>query len=187
LLAQDEKESEIEKEKGFQMDRLFTGGSVSLGFSNYQTVLGLSPYFGYSLTKWLDAAVSVGFTYTSQRDIIYVGDKARQTVVGPGAFIRIFPLKFLFAHAQYEHNFIRVRYMPGNGINETYHINAPSYLVGGGYAGGRDEGNTFYYFSILWDIGDDVNSPYKDNLNRSVPIVKAGYNIALFEGRRKRN
>lgn len=181
--AQDE-----EQKGGFKKENLFTGGSLTLQFGNRITTMGMSPYFGYSVNKFLDVAASLNFNYTSQRDYYYNGDKVRQTVYGPGAFVRLYPVKFLFAQAQYEFNMMKQKYIPGGGLpNEKYSFDAHSFLVGGGYAGGRGEGsNSFYYFSVMWDIGKNELSPYKDNLQRAVPIFRAGYNIALFQKRQNR-
>lgn len=185
--AQDENE---EKKGGFKKENLFVGGDITLGFGNLYTALGASPYFGYSINKYLDVAASFNFNYTSQRDYIIYGDKIRQTVYGPGAFVRVFPVRFLYAQAQYEHNFIRLKYLPADNsgyLTSTDHIDANSLLVGIGYAGGRDTYNkSFYYISVSWDLIRDKNSPYVDGLARAIPIFRAGYNIALFQGRRGR-
>lgn len=180
-------EEKAGEKKGFKKERLFTGGSVTAGFSSYATILGITPQFGYSLTNWADAGITLNLNYTSQRDYENYGDKLRQTVYGPGAFIRLFPVSFLFASAQYEYNFIHLKYIPAN--NSSYvpakdNLHASSLLLGGGYAGGRQPGsNSYYYFSISWDVLGDKNSPYVDGLHRSSPIIRAGYNIGLFQGR----
>lgn len=187
VFAQDENE---ERKKGFKKENLFTGGNLNLQFGNYITTLGISPYFGYSINKYIDVAAALNFSYTSQRDYFVVDDKLRQTVYGPGAFVRIFPVKFLFAQAQYEFNFLKQKYIPGDnnpGPTEKMTFDAHSFLIGPGYAGGREAGsNSFYYLTVLWDIGDAIYSPYKDNQRRAVPIFRAGYNIGLFQGRRDR-
>ena len=159
LLAQDKDE----KKGSFKKENLFTGGNVTLSFGNSVTVLGLSPYFGYSITKYLDVALSTNFNYTSQRDNVVMGDKIRQTVYGPGAFIRVFPVHFLFAQAQFEQNFIKYKYIPGSNNSypaEKQSLDAGSFLVGGGYSSGKRDGNTYYYVSILWDVSKNKNSPY---------------------------
>lgn len=185
-----QKEDQEEKKKGFQKDRLFVGGDVTLGFSSIYTTIGASPYFGYSINKYIDAAVSFNFNYISQRDYLILGDKARQTIYGPGTFVRIYPFKFVFAQAQFEHNFIKQRYIPANNsgyVGSTSHIDANSFLVGAGYAGGRGDGsNSFYYLSVSWDLIRNQYSPYVDGQGRSVPIIRAGYNIGLFQGRKGR-
>lgn len=185
-IAQDERGSGEERERGFKKENLFTGGDITLAFSNTYTALGASPYFGYSINKYLDVAASFNYTYTSQRDYFYYGDKVRQTVYGPGAFARVYPLRFLFAQAQFEHNFVKLRYIPDNVSGApafTKHIDANSLLVGAGYAGGRSEDSkSFFYISVSWDLLQNSNSPYVDELNRAIPIFRAGYNIALFQG-----
>ncbi len=189
-IAQDEERTEGEKKGGFKKENLFVGGDITLGFGNSYTALGASPYFGYSINKYLDVAASFNYIYTSQRDVLIYGDKARQTQYGPGAFVRIYPFKFVFAQAQFEHNFIKVKYLPANNsgyLPSTDRVDANSLLLGAGYAGGREEDNkSFYYFSISWDVLRNPNSPYVDGLGRAVPIIRAGYNIALFQGARSR-
>lgn len=182
----EEKEKKEGKTGGFKKENLFTGGNVTLQFGNITTTLGVSPYFGYSVTNWLDVAASLNFNYTSQRDNVVVGDKIRQTVYGPGAFVRVFPLNFLFAQAHFEQNFIKLKYIPADNsgyTQERQSLNASSFLVGGGYAGGRNsDSRSFYYISVYWDIAKNENSPYLDYQRRTIPIIRAGYNIALFQG-----
>ena len=183
-------EKKDEPMQGFKKENLFSGGSVNVGFSNYYTALGATPQLGYSFTNWLDAGVNFNFNYISQRDIIDRGDKLRQTTYGPGAFVRLFPISMIFATTQYEYNFIKQNYIPvssSNLPNEKSTLSAGSLLVGGGYAGGRQKGNNTYYFiSVMWDISGNENSPYIDELGRSNPVIRAGYNIGLFQGKFRR-
>ena len=183
---QNQDENTEVKKSGFQKDKLFTGGSANIGFSNGSTMLGITPQLGYSLTNWLDAGITFNLNYISQRDY-YSEDKIRQTTYGPGAFVRIFPVNFLFATAQYEYNMIHLKQISPNLPTEKNSVNANSFLVGGGYAGGRERGgNTYYYISIMWDLYGDINSPYVDQFRRATPVIRAGYNIGLFQNRNKR-
>ncbi|NOT90398.1 hypothetical protein [Ferruginibacter sp.] len=187
--AQNEEEKDGKK-KLFKKENLFTGGSVTVSFFSGGTVLGLSPYFGYSLNKYIDVAVSANVNYTSIRDAYYSGDKSRQTVIGPGAFVRLYPVKFIFAQAQFEQSFIKEKYIYPSNLafpTETTSYNVSSFLVGGGYCNGREgTGDVFYYFSVMWDLKKDINSPYVDGLGRTVPIIRAGLNIPLFQGGKNR-
>ncbi len=189
-MAQDEKKDQDKKKSKFKKENLFLGGSLSASFFNGETLLGVSPYFGYSLNKYVDVAASLNFNYISQRDYIDYGDKIRQTDYGPGVFVRLFPVNFLFVQAQYEHNFIRERYIPADNsiyLPSTTSFDANSLLLGGGYTSGRRDGNnTFYYVSISWDVAKVAESPYVDGLGRSYPVIRAGYNIGLFQGRHGR-
>lgn len=184
-------EDKIEKKRGFQKNHLFTGGGITLSFSSYGSVLGASPVFGYSITKWLDAGLVFNFIYATQRhyDFYSFDDKLKQTVLGPGAFVRVYPVKFLFLHAQGEKNFIRQTLVPDdNSIPKiTDKVEANSFLVGGGYCQGREgSGSPFYYLSLLFDVAKDKNSPYVEQTQsgkiNALPIIRAGIQIPLFTG-----
>lgn len=165
---------------------LFTGGSLSLAFYNNTFMMGGSPVLGYSLTNWLDAGVVVNYTYTSYRDYNgQLNDKLRQTMIGGGAFTRLYPVRFLFVQAQLEQNSIRQKYIPVGGVVEKVSVSAPSTLIGGGYTSGRQgrQGNPFFYLAILFDVSGDINSPYTDSYGRAIPNVRGGLQIPLFQGR----
>ncbi|MBL0357136.1 MAG: hypothetical protein IPP72_09740 [Chitinophagaceae bacterium] len=179
LFAQDEKQEDNEV-KGFRKDMLFTGGSLNIGYFNGVTVLGATPQLGYSVTNWLDAGIVLGYTYTSQS--ISTGTKYRQSIFGPGVFARLFPADFIFASVQFEHNFIRQKYIDPYG-SDTRNIGVNSLLVGLGYTNGKEGRNTpYYYFSVSVDVFKDVNSPYRTYANEIYPVVNAGFNIPLFQG-----
>jgi hypothetical protein len=181
LIAQDE-----EKDKSTFKENLFTGGSVSLAFYNNTFLIGASPVLGYSLTNWADAGVVINYNYTSYRDYNFVfNDKLRQTVYGGGAFVKLYPVRFLFAQAQIEHNFINQKFIPATGVTQTYKTDAGSFLVGGGYTTGRQGrgGGPFYYLAVLFDVSGNSNSPYTDAYGRSIPIIRAGLQVPLFQGK----
>lgn len=78
--------------------------------------------------------------------------------------------------------------VPGSGYNdEVQNFSANSLLVGGGYTTGRDpySKSMYGYLAILFDVANDINSPYK-NGSRTVPIIRAGINVPLFQGHEKR-
>ncbi|HEY5367957.1 MAG TPA: hypothetical protein VIJ75_03115 [Hanamia sp.] len=169
--------------KSFPKYKLFTGGSANLGFASGLTMIGLTPQFGMSLTDWMDAGVTFNWNYLSQSDPTSPA-KINLTTYGPGAFVRLFPLNFLFATAQYEHNFMSQKYIPGipGEPSQTTHSGASSLLLGFGYAGGRQKGgNTYYYMSLSWDVIGEANSPYVDSYGRSIVQFRVGYNIGLFQ------
>lgn len=183
-VAQDE-----EEERGWNKKNLFTGGSISLSFFNTDFLIGANPVFGYSLTNWIDAGVLANYTYASYHDYYVLGDKMHQSIYGGGAFLRIFPFKFLFGQAQWEHNWISAKYfsIPGTpGFSDDQStVNGDSFLVGGGYCTGRDGQvkGMYGYFSVMFDIVRNKYSPYVDGYNRSIPIVRAGIHVPLFQGR----
>ncbi len=187
-----------EEERGFKKENLFTGGSVTVSFFNGQTVLGALPHFGYKIADWLDAGISVNYQYAGARDVYSFDDKLRQNTFGPGVFTRIYPASIIFLQGQFEHNFIKSKYTyPGAALVETQNLDVSSFLVGGGLANGRERGaTTFYYICVLVDVMKDVNSPYTrvsynpDNPSQTrvsmTPIIRAGLNIGLFQGKNRR-
>ncbi len=191
LLAQykskDKSKDKDEKEERTFKENLFTGGSVSLAFYNNTFLIGASPVIGYSLTNFMDAGLVFNYTHTSYRDVFVYDDRLRQKVYGGGAFVRLYPVRFLFAQAQVEHNFIRQKYIPdptsGAGTSKAKE-EASSFLVGGGYTTGRwgRGGGPFYYFSVMFDLSDNLNSPYTDATGRTIPIIRGGIQIPLFQG-----
>ena len=46
-----------ENEKFFKKENVFTGGTLNASFGNQITVLGISPYIGYSFNKFFDFAI----------------------------------------------------------------------------------------------------------------------------------
>jgi hypothetical protein len=189
VLAQAEYDDEGPK-TGFHKENLFTGGNIALSFFNGAFLIGANPVFGCSLTNWLDVGLVANYTYSSYKDYYSFNDKFRQSIYGGGLFTRLFPLKFLFAQAQAEHNWITSKYIPTVGTGGTTQIetiSGNSILVGGGYSTGRDpRGKSVYgYFAVLFDVGNDPLSPYKDSYNRAIPIFRAGFHVPLFQGKNK--
>ncbi len=194
--AQDEEKSGDDEAKGkFKKENLFTGGGAIVSVGSYSTLLGASPVFGYSFTKWLDAGISFNYNYASARYIYSSGlvsdEKARQNVIGPGIFARFYPVKFLFINVQAEHNYTTEKQIRPNQPTLIEKYDANSLLVGVGYANGRQgTGDFYYYISVMADFAGNVNSPYVgiSESGKAVitPIFKAGIQVPLFQGKRNR-
>ena len=188
IFAQEKKDDE--EKKGFKKENLFTGGSISLAFYNNTFLVGGSPVFGYSIANWIDAGIVGNYNYTSYRDVSVFDDKLRQSVYGGGVFTKLYPVRFLFAQAQFEHNFIKQKYiLPGGGPSATATDDANSFLIGGGYTTGRwgAGGSPFFYLAVLFDVSGNINSPYTDAYGRTIPIIRGGIQVPLFQGGNSRN
>lgn len=205
--AQDENKQTEEKKGGFKKENLFVGGGIELSFSGSSFLGGASPVLGYSINKWLDAGIGLNFTYYSNRHVVYEvrdqnniptgqyifsDDKQRQTVLGPIAFARVYPIKFLFIQVQGEQNFISQKIIFDNGVPARKEsLSATSFLVGAGYCNGREgTGSLFYYVSISGDFAKNKNSPYVEQSASGrvtiLPIIRAGLQVPLFQGGRYR-
>ena len=182
-IAQKE-DDETENKSFFKKENLFVGGSVNAFFGQGTFSMGVGPFFGYSINRYIDVAASLNYNYISQRDQ-FSTFKVRQSIIGPGAFVRVFPVKFLFTQAQYEYNFVKYKEIYGGGFPDVItKYPVQSFLVGGGIANGREGvGDVFFSISILFDVAGNVNSPYTDALNRVEPIFRTSINIPLFQGK----
>lgn len=172
--------------RGFKKENLFAGGTVSLGFGSNYFQIGANPMFGYSLNRFVDAGLVVNYLHTAYRDYSFAVERLRQNLYGGGVFARVYPVHFLFAHGQIEHNFIALKALPYNGgAAEKYHESATSLLVGPGYTTGRQPGvgGAYGYLSVMWDLMDDENSPYVDNVGRKIPVIRGGIIVPLFQGK----
>ena len=182
---------EEEKEKIPFKQNLFTGGTISLAFYSNTFLIGGSPVLGYSITNWADLGIVVNYNYTVYRDYYVFDDRLKQNNYGGGGFVKLYPVKFLFAQAQWEYNFLKLKYIPPNnsGLEQTDKLEASSFLVGGGYTTGRQGrgGAPHYYLAILFDISNNPGSPYTDAYGRTIPIIRGGLQIPLFQGGGRNN
>lgn len=180
--AKDEEPKEEERSK-FRRDNIFIGGSINLGFGNGSFAIGGVPEIGYSVSKWLDAGLAFNLNYQTQRiDNFSTGStlgRIRSFNYGAGVFARIWPVNFLHIAIQPEYNWIKVTSIDEitNQKNSTTY-KAESLLVGVGY-GGREIGRRISYITVMIDLAENINSPYRDQFNRAQPIIRTGFGIYL--------
>jgi len=184
-------QKEEEKEKVPFKKNLFTGGTISLAFYSNTFLIGGSPVLGYSITNWADLGIVINYNYTVYRDYQVFDDRLKQQNFGGGPFVKLYPLRFIFAQAQYEYNFLRLKYIPPPNYGlpkEKDGLEAKSFLIGGGYTTGRmgRGGSPHYYLAILFDVLHEPGSPYTDAYGRSIPIIRGGVQIPLFQGGAKK-
>ncbi|MBK5272947.1 MAG: hypothetical protein JJE22_18255, partial [Bacteroidia bacterium] len=100
-------------------------------------------------------------------------------------FTKLYPVRFLFAQAQFEHNFIKQKYIPNIGSQQIYKTDVNSFLIGGGYTTARyaGSGQPFFYLAVLFDVSNNINSPYTDGNGRTIPIIRGGIQVPLFGGK----
>jgi hypothetical protein len=161
-----------EEKKGWKRENLFLGTGINLGFFN-GFIIGLNPEVGYSVAKFLDAGLATNFNYISQNDI-NAPITYRQTVLGGGPFVRIWPAQMFFVGSQFEYNQINYSIKQSGSIVLKEKREAPSLLVGAGY-GSRVVGGSQFYTSIYIDILKNANSPYIDQFNRNLPVFRTSF------------
>jgi len=173
-------QNDVDERKGkFKKENIFLGSSLNLGLANRSFNLGLNPEIGYSITKWLDAGVALNINYFSQNASEFSSIRLRNFNYGGGTFLRIWPVSFLHIQVQPEFNWISSS-QKDVLTNQTgnYNYNAGSLLVGVGY-GTRVLGSHYSYVTLMIDVLQNRNSPYRDQYNDPLPVFRAGFGIYL--------
>jgi len=177
-------QNDVDERKGkFKKENIFLGSSLNLGLANRSFNLGLNPEIGYSITKWLDAGVELNINYFSQNASEFSSIRLRNFNYGGGTFLRIWPVSFLHIQIQPEFNWISSS-QKDVLTNQTgnYNYNAGSLLVGVGY-GTRVLGSHYSYVTLMIDVLQNRNSPYRDQYNDPLPVFRAGFGIYLKPGK----
>jgi hypothetical protein len=173
-----------ESPKGFDRTRLYIGSDLNLGLSDRFFNIGINPQVGYSINKFVDLGVAMNLNYYSQSATVFDPFKYKNFNFGAGAFLRIWPLPFLHFHLQPEYNWINSsQTLEPTGENFRLKLQAPSLLAGIGY-GSREIGNRITYFTILIDLNQAVNSPYRNGIaGDPQPIFRGGFGFYLNQRR----
>ncbi|GAC1528137.1 MAG: hypothetical protein NVS3B15_05650 [Sediminibacterium sp.] len=177
--AQQGEGNDNEQKGKFKRENIFFGTGLNVAVANRSFNLGLNPEAGYSISNWLDAGVSLNINYFSQNASEYSPLRFRNFNYGAGTFLRIWPVNFLLLQVQPEFNWINSsRKDMTTNTNLTSKLNAGSLLVGIGY-GSRTIGNRYSYVTLMIDVLQNINSPYRDQFNDPLPVFRAGFGFYL--------
>ena len=176
-----------EKDHKFRQENIFLGGSIGLGLGSGVFSVGANPEVGYTVAEWLDAGISTNLFYNSISAEYNGGVRQRSFNYGGGIFTRIYPLKSIFIQVLPEYNFIKttLKDISLYGTQEEIKITqqAPSLLLGIGYTT-REIGSSNFYTLLMFDAGNNTDSPYIGYLGSKDPILRAGFNVYL--GRKRK-
>lgn len=141
-------------------DHLYVGGSLGGALNNFIAYLDISPVIGFKFNEVLSAGP--GFTYQYLEDKYY---NYTTNIIGPRAFVRVNPLPFLFAYAEYEHLFLKYK---DNQTQIPYKVNVAGFLTGAGlFTNFRyDSGG---YIMLLYNILETTYTPYNN------PVIRFGF------------
>jgi hypothetical protein len=183
-LAQQNEAGADERKGKFKQENIFLGSSLNLALADRSFNVGLNPEIGYSITRWLDAGVALNINYFSQNASEFSSIRFRNFNYGAGSFLRIWPVNFLHLQIQPEYNWINSSQKNVlTGQSGNYNYNAGSLLVGIGY-GSHAVGGHYSYVTLMIDVLQNINSPYRDQYNDPLPVFRAGFGIYLRPKRR---
>lgn len=150
-----------EKKQTLQkQNRWFVGGMFGAGFSSYSSYVEVSPLVGYKITPAFHVGARFNYIWNSYE--FANGSRENLHHFGVGGFGRYIIFRGLFAQVEYE------------ALNFDYYdyrewIN--SLFIGGGYY--QSIGRSFASFAILFNVLDNINSPYVN------PIIRIGFGVGF--------
>ena len=166
---------------------LFFGGGIVLGGNSNSFQLGLNPELVKTYNQYIDLGAAINLYYASFKSMDLTGNissRSNNTQFGVGGFIRVWPIEQFFIQVQPEYNWTFTNaksYL--NGSTGSSSVSAPSLLTGIGY--GKRSENGFSYFSIMFDIVNSAQSPYKMGQLTAQPIFRAGVGFPVFRAKKK--
>jgi hypothetical protein len=159
----------------------FFGGGIILGGGSGSFQFGLNPELVKSYNQYIDLGLAINLYYASYHSSSLInGDsyKTNNTQLGFGGFMRAWPIEQFFVQIQPEYNwtFSNAKNY-SQGTSGSSNVSAPSVLAGIGY-GKRNE-NGFSYLSVMFDLVNSQQSPYRMGQLTAQPIIRAGFGVPL--------
>ncbi|MEY4278769.1 MAG: hypothetical protein RL377_773 [Bacteroidota bacterium] len=165
---------------------VFIGGGIMLGGGSGYFQLGLNPELVQAYNDYIDLGIAVNLYYANYHTttISNADYKLTNLQLGLGSFVRVWPLEQFFLQLQPEYNwtFSNTKVL-AEGLSGNTKVSAPSLLAGIGY--GRRFLNGFSYFSVMYDLIDSQQSPYRMGQTSPQPIFRGGFGIPIHFSRKQ--
>jgi hypothetical protein len=163
---------------------IMLGGGIVLGGGNGSFQIGLNPELLKSYNPYIDLGVALNLYYTSYNPVGMSTIKSRNTQYGLGGFVRAWPLEQFFIQVQPEYNWTWSTAKDiSTGVYGSSKVGAPSVLTGIGYGHRNEHGMS--YFSVMFDLVNDIASPYRMGQLKAQPIFRAGFGFTLRSPKKK--
>jgi hypothetical protein len=140
-------------QNGSFADRVYFGGNIGLSFGTITSVQ-VEPMAGYILDKNRKLSAGLGISYWYYQDKRFVPEYESHSY-GYRIFSRYRIIQPLYAHVEYSQQNFEYFRTDGSTVRQW----VPFLLVGGGYVASMG-GRSAFTAQILWDVLQDVNSPY---------------------------
>jgi len=162
-----------QQERGF-WDKFYAGGTAGLQFGD-QTLVNISPLFGYKFTDKISGGITATYIYYKFTDPYHYYPDFSTSIYGGSVFGRYFFAENFFAHAEFQELNVQVyeAYQSGSNIIFGEHrVYVPNLFLGGGYIQRIGERASFQLM-LLYDVVQDKNSIYRN------PIIRVGFGFGL--------
>jgi hypothetical protein len=168
---------------------IYFGGGIVLGGGSGSFQMGLNPELVKSYNQYIDLGLAMNLYYSSYKLMDMNGNidaRSNNTQFGLGGFLRAWPIEQFFIQVQPEYNWTFTNaksYI--NGSTGSSNVSAPSVLAGIGYGKRNEHG--FTYFSVMFDLVNSLQSPYRMGQLTAQPILRAGVGFPIFTSKKKEN
>lgn len=160
------------------------GGGIVVGGGSGSFQIGLNPELLKSYNEYIDLGVAMNIYYSSFNANAWSDYKSRNFQLGMGTFVRAWPIQNFFAQIQPEYNWtFAYEKNTTTGASATANYGAASVLAGIGY--GQHSANGMSYFSIMFDLVNSIQSPYRMGQLRAQPIFRAGVGFPINVKKKK--
>jgi len=175
----------VQTSKIFKEEKpILFGGGLLLGGGSNSFQLGLNPELLKSYNKYIDAGVIANIYYSSFSISQVSNEKIKNFQLGAGVFARVWPIEQFFIQIQPEYNRTwTAANNYSNGVRASTNFGATSILGGIGY--GKHNADGMSYFSVMIDLLNADQSPYKIGQTNAQPIIRAGAGFAIFRKKKK--
>lgn len=175
----------VQTSKIFKEEKpILFGGGLLLGGGNNSFQLGLNPELLKSYNKYIDAGIIANIYYSSFNMSFGSNEKIKNFQLGAGVFTRVWPIEQFFIQIQPEYNRTWTSANNySNGERASTSFGATSILGGIGY--GKHNADGMSYFSVMIDLLNADQSPYKIGQSRPQPIIRAGAGFPIFRKKKK--
>jgi opacity protein-like surface antigen len=176
------------KPHGFEPGRIIFGGGFGLGVGSV-TNISVSPILGYRFSDKFSAGLGCGYQYIRAKEgsVVYDPATAAQiykpitaTCYYPNAWARYMIWRNVFAHAEYQHNFLTIKSYDNDHINYPYpiintttRVNEPTFWVGAGIRQAISDRVSFVPM-LLYNV-----IPDKLNLYNGPIDIRLGINVGF--------
>jgi hypothetical protein len=171
-----------EEPKGFDKDKLIFGGGIIFGAGNGFLNVGVTPAVGYRFTDRFSAGIGLGYRYFQEKipyNNIKTGlpdiYKLKTSIYSASLWSRFIVWNNIFLHLEPEMNSLETfsaGYDPTTRefVVDKDRIFVPSLLVGAGIRQPISD-RVSLATSILYDVMQDKNSPYRNTIDIRLGIL----------------
>ena len=152
----------------YMKKKVVVGGNFGLGLYGNSFYVGVAPQIGYRLTRSLEAGVRLGYDLHYYYRDYYLGNYFCHYFSG-SAYLNYEIFKGFYLQAEDEEMCLLVS---GKALETNASSWYNSAFVGAGYR--QYWGRSYTYYSILFNLSWDYDSPYNSPF-----VVRVGYCIGL--------